>query len=432
VPKKRVIDKEYIIKARRKRIIDIIWKIFLVALLFIATTYAWFSTQKDIRISNLRGRVDVAEKMEISLDAKTWYRRIDLSKITDDNKTPLQAAVASRNAASGNTAPNIEPMELLPVSTVGSTGGTYVPFYEGKSRKEIPKGKDGEKLSEVSILREIQECDEFGTNGDEERQDCGYFAFDIYIKNMSRDDEPDVLQLNLNSAVEVLKEQIEKEIIVEGRTVLRLYEGDSASGLQNTIRVGLALYEDTVDKDASQKQVLDVTKGSKISKFVIWEPNAPYHVPYIVKNNNKLSGSGAKKFDNGDILTTYALTSGAVGAGTIQNVYNTDSPGLGKQNTLQTEATNINEGEEDYRIFTEDEKPINLVDIDGEELTIEANKISRLRVYVWVEGQDIDCINYASYGGGIEMDLGFTKDDAIGEVLEEDFEEREDEGTITE
>ena len=35
-----------------------------------------------------------------------------------------------------------------------------------------------------------------------------------------------------------------------------------------------------------------------------------------------------------------------------------------------------------------------------------------------VEERLIDCINHASNGGGIEIDLGLTKDDEIGDVLE--------------
>ena len=32
-----------------------------------------------------------------------------------------------------------------------------------------------------------------------------------------------------------------------------------------------------------------------------------------------------------------------------------------------------------------------------------------MRIYVWLEGQDVDCINYASHGGGITLNLGLVK-----------------------
>ena len=34
-----------------------------------------------------------------------------------------------------------------------------------------------------------------------------------------------------------------------------------------------------------------------------------------------------------------------------------------------------------------------------------------MRVYLWIEGQDVDCINWASFGGGVELVLGLTKDE---------------------
>ena len=393
--------------------------ILIFAALLIMSTYAWFSSQKDITIYNLRGTVEVSENMEVSLDAKMWYHKIDLSKMVND-KTALQAAVISRNAAYGGaplTAPNIEPQQLLPVSTVGYVGSTYVPFYEGTA-----------KAKEKTSLRKIKECDEYYEQNVNAPIDNGYFAFDMYIRNTSRTDEPDVLQLNLNAALKIIEEEIEKEIVTNGVRVKRLYKGQKFSGLQNTMRVGLALYENTVDSIASQKQVLDATKGSKISQFAIWEPNAPYHVQYIIDNNNKLKGPGAPKdgFKNGDEVVTYALNSKSTqGEATIPDVYDTSDPSLGKQVTLKTEIADTKADEEDYRIKPdEDGKPIDITDIEEELLTIEANKISRVRVYVWMEGQDIDCINIASFGGGIELDLGLTKDDAIGDVLKE----KDDEG----
>lgn len=415
--KNKKVQKE-VIQSNKKAVYIRIAIVLIITLLLIMSTYAWFTSQKDITLYNLRGTVEVAENMEISLDAKMWYHKIDLSKLVD-GVTPLQAAVTSRNSVYGGaseTAPNIEPKELLPVSTIGGVGSTYVPFYEGTA-----------KTKNTTSLSNIKECEEIkaGNVG----ADNGYFAFDIYIKNTSRDDEPDTLQLNLNSAAQVLQEEIEKEIVENGVTTTRTYIGQSFSGIQNTLRVALALYEDTANAISTQKDVLDATKGSKISKLAIWEPNAPYHVQQIVDNNNKLTGSGAPEggFEDGDALTTYALTAKATQApATISNVYNTDDPNLAAQSTLQTEITDRTVGAEDYRILAVDgTKPIDLVDTDGELFTIPANKVSRLRVYVWMEGQDVDCINLASFGGGIELDLGLTKDNAVGNVLEES----DDEGT---
>ena len=105
------------IKERKHNIRGMIAKGFIVGILCIMSTYAWFTTQKDITIHNLRGTVEVVESMEISLDAKSWHHKINLAEQIEGS-TVLQEAVKSRKGAyAGNnvTAPNIEPSELLPV-----------------------------------------------------------------------------------------------------------------------------------------------------------------------------------------------------------------------------------------------------------------------------------------------------------------------------
>ena len=37
------------------------------------------------------------------------------------------------------------------------------------------------------------------------------------------------------------------------------------------------------------------------------------------------------------------------------------------------------------------------------------NSIIKLRMYLWLEGQDPDTINQASHGGGVHLDLGLVK-----------------------
>ena len=89
---------------------------------------------------------------------------------------------------------------------------------------------------------------------------------------------------------------------------------------------------------------------------------------------------------------------------------------MGIQNTFKTDNTKNASGEvTDYRIKTPDGKPLDIQNISEEDFIITSNTVSRMRVYVWLEGQDVDCINLASQGGGIELELGLTKDNEIGD-----------------
>ena len=403
--KRREITKNRRIKAGLLRVV-------MLAMLLMVSTYAWFTSQKDITLANLRGTIEVVENMEISLDGKLWHQKIDLidaGEVFKDAQKNRDDGL-EQTAENRTTLPAILPNQLLPVSGIGEIGSTVMPLYTGTASQTT--------LTEITACEETKEVNE-----EILAKDNGYFAFDVYIKNTSSDEEDDVLQLNLNSAVQVLTSSIQKVFTDEsGNIVTKTYTGDAASGLQNTVRVGLALYEGTVGSTATQKEILEGTRGKNIADIAIWEPNASDHVEYIVDNNNKLvNGTDLDtdlSFTTSEQVTTYALKQAALaGEKKIENVYDITSSGLGIQNTLKTEKTN----EYDYRIDTTATggKPIDIKNINNGNFALKANTVSRLRIYVWLEGQDVDCINHASTGGGIEIDLGLTKDNYIGEVLEE-------------
>ena len=126
------------------------------------------------------------------------------------------------------------------------------------------------------------------------------------------------------------------------------------------------------------------------------------------------------------MIPTYALTKEAVSSTAelankttkIANIYKWDGTvaGIEKQVTLQTKKS-----ADDYS--TKDGGVRNLVSItspktiiydqgneeDVVEFQIYKNQVSRLRMYVWLEGQDVDTINQASHGGGVHLDLGLVK-----------------------
>ena len=94
----------------RKRLNALILLVAFTAVLLIVSTYAWFSTQRNVNLSNLDGTVKVAEGLEISLDGSKWSNTIDFSQYTTD-----QTALETRY---GETKHNIIPTEMLPVSSL--------------------------------------------------------------------------------------------------------------------------------------------------------------------------------------------------------------------------------------------------------------------------------------------------------------------------
>ena len=362
-------------KNKKKSEMNAMFFIILLALvIFIISTYAWFSTQRNVSITNLNGTVEVAEGLEISLDAQNWSNGLVLGEeegqldIIDD-------------AYAGNK--NLKPSEMLPVSTLGQVSGQQkdLQMLRGKITNSI-------QLSDIKAMVETE------SNPDSDTFP-GYFAFDVFLKNSSKqDDLDDVLQLNYDSSLEIMETD------------------KSSTGLQNTARVAFAKYNGTSDVMADQATILKETAGigvgagtSYITDVAIWEPNSNDHVDYIVQNNNKITGAGAS-FNATTQMDTYALKSTSIGQ-TIADIYKWDGTesNLSKQNVLQTTKTST----EDYSISEGVQNLVSTTDGSTTFGIAPNNAICRIRIYLWLEGQDVDCINYASHGGGIKVNIGLVK-----------------------
>lgn len=404
-------------KNKRNSELKVIFFIILIAAaLFIVSTYAWFSTQRNVSITNLNGIVEVAEGLEISLDAAKWYNGIVLG--SGEGQFDI-----IRDAYTGHR--NLSPTELLPVSTLGKVENntmTDIQFLRGKVTDTI-------KLSDIVAVSHDNKI----TNR-EDMKFAGHFAFDIFLKNSSRmDKEVDELQLNYDSSVTIMPN--EKK------------EDKSGTGLQNTVRVALAKFGGNKDGGGNLVGVADVNAGQNtvlektgaggtnpddvyITDVTIWEPNSNNHVDYIVTNNNRITWSSTDKtkyatyqYDTGKYgfgpttqIPTYALKPSAISSN-ITDLYKWDGTEstLQRQITLQTTRTS----DTDYSIAEGVQNLIstssaNTTETGIEKFTIPANTICRLRVYVWLEGQDVDCINYASHGGGVTVNLGLVKGSTVG------------------
>ena len=385
----------------KKRINPLILLIAFTAILLIVSTYAWFSTQKDVSITNLQGQVQVSEGLQISMDAVKWGQVIDLAD--GDLRT---------KGWNGNK--NVEPKDYMnPLSTTGvlTTGSAGLALFKGDHT-------DGIKLSAIQAVSETSD------NG---KVNDGFFAFDIFLKNATKVDASgkvlgttadaqankttNTLQLNYNSVV---------NLIANGADTTDF-------GLQNTVRVAFALSTGTAPiTDGTDNIIAKTATGQTFSKVAIWEPNAGSHIDYVVTNNNIIKGlsslDGAtnlsgEKFTATSVLPTYAIKSATPTS--IANIYDYTSEALTtskleKQNALQT--TRGRGTLDGSPIDLVNEGVQNLVTADNGTSTLEipANAFCRLRVYVWLEGQDVDCINQASYAKGVNVNIGLVKDATVG------------------
>ena len=359
-------------KESKKRINSLILLIAFTMILMITSTYAWFSTQKDILLSNIEGTVNVAEGLEVSIDGKTWANEI---KLTSEILKGLKNSHV--------------PEELTPVSTSGENTeeNTEIQMMAGTVKK-APNDDIADKQKRTTMLglEKITATTALGGVGTLEYP--GYIAFDMYLRNSTRDKKtPTILQLNTNSAVTA---------------------GKSGTGLENSVRVGLAKFAgkldvltETINFDTAPQTF------TQIEDFSIWEPNAHLHTSYV-QNNNYVKGGVAK----GQAIDTFGILNKAVTQekdGTIKDIYQED-----KTNNTNKKIVTLRRAATPESFIDDVSKVYNLPSISQEDgnkaFVIEPDGISKVRVYIWLEGGDPDCVNHASHGQKVIVNLGLIKD----------------------
>lgn len=242
------------------------------------------------------------------------------------------------------------PTALVPVSTTGATSSGNMDMFYGDV------SADGTQLTNAG-----QESDTTTTK---------YIVFDLYFKNSSSQVSGDVLQLNNGTSV-----------------AINATDGKTGTGLENCVRSAVVLYSNKEAMTASGTDIRAIAAGTP--KVCIWEPNYNKHIAEVVKNDNT-------RIPTADtVFTTLGLLS--AGTGTISGINGTSATTeMAEQKTLQTDAS-----------LTD---ALDMTNLGGtDKLTLEQNSVMKARVYIWLEGQDPDCIDTASTGKSIDIVLGFTK-----------------------
>ena len=301
--------------------------LLLLAILLISSTYAWFTANRTVTVSELAVNVEAQNGLQISADAINW-------------KTILSNEDITTAAYSGCI--NQIPATMEPVSTAGNiTDGDLDMFYG------TVNASDDSGLFELTATKEATPTR--GSNG-------RFIAFDAYL----RVDETSNLKL----------------------TQLSNVISNSNKGLQNSGRVAFLIQGHTdVGEDATT-----LYSSKEGSELYIWEPNYDVHTAAAVQNAYSTYGTSLQQ------------------TGEDQQPYDGVSAEI--TTPIPLADTNASSNGTYFTRVTPDISTEETFSVDKDMFTLQAG-VTKVRIYMWVEGQDVDCENNAS-GSDIRFNLQFT------------------------
>ena len=273
---------------------------------------------------------------------------LQISTDADTWKAIISNEDITTNAYEGHA--NSLPTSMVPVSTIGAidTATGYMNMYKGVVTADATTGD-----YELTATQSAEGSGEF-------------IAFDIFLKV----DEDTTLKLTTASSVEMQKDSTDKGIKQAARVAF-VTQGHAGPGSAASAITGKIAGED--------------------SPVYIWEPNSNLHTEAAVTHADQ----------------TYGITTTSDGKANAIAYYGIKQPitdGIVLANTAGTDTTNFSLVQPTY--VTKADLTTGKLDEEKQIFTLTAG-ITKMRVYMWIEGQDVDCENTAS-GTDISYNLQFT------------------------
>lgn len=322
-------------RKKSKKIFIAILMILFTGVILTASTYAWFTANKTVTVSEIDVNVTTSEGLQISADAVKWKTVIsndDITGVTYDGST---------NQLPGQTA------SIKPTSTVGEidTATGFMKMFVG----DVTSDATGNYILTATQSIETKST----TTGD-------FVVFDLFFQT--------------NAAATVY--------LTSNSTVGSV---GTATGIQNASRVGFVVQgHAAAGTDAATIRAL---KSDGTVPAVIWEPNNDVHTAAAVKH----------------AADVYQISTQQAGAPKLAY------KGV-KKDISKTANIPLNSAETEYFADVTPNISTTVAGIPKEKyervFDLEAG-VTKVRIYMWVEGQDVDCEDNAS-GGSVAYNLQFS------------------------
>lgn len=224
-------------KQQKKKLSALLLLLFLTVIMLATSTYAWFTTNKTVRIDSIDVNVAASSGLQISTDAQNWKTVITKNDIV--------------NPTSWNGHTNQLPATLAPVSSVGT--------LDDNNQMQMFLGTVNAETGEFLLTSELQ--------SDAKGEDGHYVAFDIFLK------------------ADLAETETEKSVyLTSGANVKNINGNDT--GLKNASRVAF-INQGNVPSSTPIANIQSLAGGESV---IIWEPNSGSHTANAIGNANTYYG----------------------------------------------------------------------------------------------------------------------------------------------
>lgn len=401
-------------KKRKRRIEKIMISIGITSVVFIVASYAWFIGTTQVAVSEFEIGVKSSEGLTISLDGTNFSNTVDISEtaVTTDLMENYPTHVNHWVGEEG----------LIPISTVGKFKAV-APTLELFSKTSITSLNGGYKLRADLIENTVE--GEAPSTYEVSEQD-GYVAFDIFIRNQSGSGYIEEYDQYGDEGIYLINES--SVVLTSSGSDENGQPLTGGDGIENSIRLAfmqIGRVSSTNAGEPAQKISCEDDEENGVTSLCnkgispvednelglgitwnIWEPNDKAHNSDSVQHFTKIckKRTAVSTYDglcdpltDNTYFATYAANS-PIGSEDNVNIYD----GLNGYESVSTKLTKF-----DY--FTDSEKLLSGSD-RSEIFYLAPNSITKIRVYVYLEGQDVDNYDLGIIGKKISITFGFTKD----------------------
>ncbi len=345
---------------RKRKLRTLILLLFLTIIMFGTSTYAWFTANKVVRINSIDVQVQAGGGIQISTDAKNWKSVITTTDIMNGYKYGENDATPAVNQLRSE-------VKAVSTNAQGNGSGRFN-MYSAIIENEASSGDYSIRTQLETDTGDSENVGKAGTAGK-------YVVFDIFL----RLDSQQTVYLTPDSNVVLTDPQ------------------ETDRGLKNAARVAFL----NLGHAASSTAAADLAAMNTSSGTILWEPNFDTHTSTVVNSvapdySINLTSTGTDSVTNETLYSAVPYRGVNAAISTAQNLKRT----VNGQVQTGTEAMTV-------QIYTKAR--------NNEFKTFVSNMaegVTKYRVYMWIEGQDIDCENNAT-GSAISFKVQLSTTTAL-------------------